>query len=304
MSGRSPAAILYDASGNPLAVQDGVAVPANTPSLLLAGKDINGYARHVKALPDGSIRTTMRTLLQSIAEGHDPTRQAWVGHSKLTLSSSTGTGRQLLTYGSWPWQTSGAQRSIKSTSANDNGSGTGARKILIAYISSVDGTQKYEVITLAGLTAVNTVATDIQNINGMMVISSGTGMVAAGDITLYSTTGGGGVSIAALQPGGTTTHSSTYWVPSDKTLYVAELSFFFDSGAFIDLERTVDLTAFGGDAHQLDVFYHGFVDKNAGAHTSGFPLPEQVGPGQRFSFYVLDGGNGNTMAARAYGWLE
>jgi len=35
----SPAVILYDASGNPFAVQNGVAIPASTPGLLLMGSD-------------------------------------------------------------------------------------------------------------------------------------------------------------------------------------------------------------------------------------------------------------------------
>ena len=39
MSQDSPVAILYDASGNPLAVQNGVAIPGSTPALLLAGSD-------------------------------------------------------------------------------------------------------------------------------------------------------------------------------------------------------------------------------------------------------------------------
>jgi len=39
MSGESPAAELYDSEGNPLAVQNGVAIPANTPALMLAGSD-------------------------------------------------------------------------------------------------------------------------------------------------------------------------------------------------------------------------------------------------------------------------
>ena len=56
MSGRNPAVRLYDAEGHPLDVQDGVAIPANTPGLLLAGKDGSGYARFTRVATDGTLR--------------------------------------------------------------------------------------------------------------------------------------------------------------------------------------------------------------------------------------------------------
>lgn len=52
---RSPAVILYDASGNPLAVQDGVAIPANTPRILIAGNE-GGTARTLRTSSDGTVR--------------------------------------------------------------------------------------------------------------------------------------------------------------------------------------------------------------------------------------------------------
>lgn len=42
---RSPAVILYDANGKALAVEDGVAIPANTPGVLIHGRDDSGDAR-------------------------------------------------------------------------------------------------------------------------------------------------------------------------------------------------------------------------------------------------------------------
>ena len=55
MNGRSPAVILYDANGDPLAVQDGVAIPANTPGLMVVGTD-GGTARYVRVASDGTVR--------------------------------------------------------------------------------------------------------------------------------------------------------------------------------------------------------------------------------------------------------
>lgn len=54
---KSPVVILYDADGKPLAVQDGVAIPANTPALLVAGKEpVSGNAKYLRVATDGTIR--------------------------------------------------------------------------------------------------------------------------------------------------------------------------------------------------------------------------------------------------------
>ena len=53
---------------------------------------------------------------------------------------------------------------LASTSANDTAAGTGIRKVRIHYLDA-DHVPHEEVVTLNGLTAVNTVATDIYRIN-------------------------------------------------------------------------------------------------------------------------------------------
>lgn len=53
MSGESPDVVLYDSSSNALAVQNGVAIPASTPALLVAGSD-GTNSRYI--LVDGSSR--------------------------------------------------------------------------------------------------------------------------------------------------------------------------------------------------------------------------------------------------------
>jgi hypothetical protein len=54
--GLSPAVILYDASGVAHAVQDGVAIPASTPRLLVAGAE-GTTARTLRTAADGTLRT-------------------------------------------------------------------------------------------------------------------------------------------------------------------------------------------------------------------------------------------------------
>lgn len=63
---RSPAVILYDASGNPLAVADGVTIPAGTKGLLIAGSDgVN--ARFAKVTAAGRVVTDGSEVTQPIS---------------------------------------------------------------------------------------------------------------------------------------------------------------------------------------------------------------------------------------------
>ena len=57
MSDLSPAAILYDAAGKAMAVQDGVAIPADTSSLLMSGSD-GTNARYLKTDSAGNLVIT------------------------------------------------------------------------------------------------------------------------------------------------------------------------------------------------------------------------------------------------------
>ena len=56
MAGESPAVILYDADANPMAVSDGVAVPANTKGILLMGETEEGKAERLRLEEDGKIK--------------------------------------------------------------------------------------------------------------------------------------------------------------------------------------------------------------------------------------------------------
>lgn len=56
MPGESPAVILFDQNEVELAVKDGVAIPANTPALLLAGKNPANLAKYIRMATDGTVR--------------------------------------------------------------------------------------------------------------------------------------------------------------------------------------------------------------------------------------------------------
>lgn len=113
-------------------------------------------------------------------------------------------------------QTSNAQRSIVSASANDTAAGTGARTVKITYLT-LAGVLNTETVTLNGTTPVNTVATDICYIEKMEILTAGSGGVAAGIISLKAATAGGGATIGTIAAGQTQTYWAHHYVPAGKT---------------------------------------------------------------------------------------
>lgn len=131
---------------------------------------------------------------------------------------ATGSGEQLVSNNGYFEPQSQAQRSVKSTSANDdNPAGSGAKQVRLTYLNS-NYEEKVEDIFLNGTAAVPTVATDIRFVQRFEVIK---GTTAAGRITLCTgTTGLGEIcSIAAA-----TTHAFLchHYVPSGSKAQVIE----------------------------------------------------------------------------------
>lgn len=114
-------------------------------------------------------------------------------------------------------------RSIVSTSANDTAAGTGARTIKITYMAA-DGSGPFtETITLNGVTAVNTVATNIALIERMDVMTVGSGGGNAGTINLMTGLAGAGTVIGSIAVGDNQTNWVHHYVPLGKTCYVLML---------------------------------------------------------------------------------
>lgn len=124
--------------------------------------------------------------------------------------------------------TSGAQRSIKSASANDAAAGSGARTVKITYYAlssaGVITGPFTETLTLNGVTAVPTVATNIALIERIDVVTAGAGGVAAGDISLYTAADGTGTVIAILASGGVRTYLGHHYVPTGGQCVVHDLT--------------------------------------------------------------------------------
>ena len=111
-----------------------------------------------------------------------------------------------------PDQTTGEQMTLVSTSAEDGVAGTGVTSVRIHYLDG-NWEQQEEMITLDGLTPVDTVATDIKFINVLHAESVGTNGVAVGDITIYKK-GAASTVYTLLAVGGNMHLTSSRMVPA------------------------------------------------------------------------------------------
>lgn len=121
-------------------------------------------------------------------------------------------------------QTTNAQRSIASASANDTAAGTGARTIQITYLDSTGAGPYTETVTLNGTSYVNTVATNICFIEQMEVLTAGSGLTNAGILTLKAATAGGGATIGTINAGDRQTFWAHHYVPVGKEANITGIS--------------------------------------------------------------------------------
>lgn len=122
-------------------------------------------------------------------------------------------------------QAANGQRSIVSTSALDtNTAGTGARTVKLTYLSIDLASVKTETIALNGLTAVNTVATDIALIEKIEVLTAGSGGSNAGTISVMTLVAGGGTAMGSIAVGDNRTFWAHHYVPVGKTCYLFSLT--------------------------------------------------------------------------------
>lgn len=121
-----------------------------------------------------------------------------------------------------PDQTIGEQMTVVSTSAADASAGTGIQTLDIHGLD-ITGNAQSEVVTLNGVTPVNTVRTNWRFIQSIHAETVGTGGVAAGTISIYKT-GAATTVYNVLAPGGNMSLNSARMVPLNKVLYITNFS--------------------------------------------------------------------------------
>lgn len=121
-------------------------------------------------------------------------------------------------------QTTDAQRSIKSSNANDIINGTGARYVKIVYLT-VNGDGPYtEIIALNGTACVITTATNIGLIEKMEVTEIGSTGSNVGILTLYSNTTCGATTIGTIAATDNITKWGHHYVPINKVMSITGIS--------------------------------------------------------------------------------
>jgi hypothetical protein len=111
------------------------------------------------------------------------------------------------------------QLRLVSTSAQDSATGTGCRTLVIEYLDHLY-IERSEIVTLNGLTPVNTVATNILRINYIRVQTLG---VAAsqtvGNVSITNLAGD--VTYGFMSAGGNSARQGVYTVPAGKNAYIS-----------------------------------------------------------------------------------
>jgi hypothetical protein len=121
-------------------------------------------------------------------------------------------------------QSTNAQRSVKSSSANDTSAGTGARTILITYYGQDMVGPYTETLTMNGTTAVVTENSNICFIEKIEVLTAGSLKKTAGTISLYANTAGTGTVIGSIASSTTKTFWCHHYIPPGFTCYVTGIT--------------------------------------------------------------------------------
>lgn len=112
----------------------------------------------------------------------------------------------------------GERMQVVSTSAADAAAGTGVNTIMIHYIDHL-GNEQGETLTMNGVTPVGTVATDIRFVQEIHTLTAGTGLLAAGTITI-STFGNATNIYTQIQPSTNQSLNTARMVPAGKILLI------------------------------------------------------------------------------------
>ena len=318
---------LLDQFGNPVDVQDGVAVPTSTSSLLSAGVDSAGAARNLAILAkngrnrllvyDEFQRREAENLQEAVAalgEGQQAILDRLNATLNVSVTSSPTTsiprpGQLILghvTSGAgvtaivrataYNEPLTNAQRSVSSSNASDAAAGTGARTVRITYYDQALNGPFVETITLNGTTAVNTVSNTICVVDKIEVIKVGSFGANIGVITLFLSTAGGGGALGSIAVGDSQTFWAHHNVGAGTTMNLEDVSVSSTGGAlfFWRFEPSPDdntLAVYHNDEFRVLVGQPSYLRR----YRTPIPL---VGPGE-FHIGVLADANSTTSYASA-----
>lgn len=291
MANSTPIVISSDQTAVAVKGTNATGVAPTINPIYAAGIDVNGLVRPLLVNEMGAIVTaSIHSSSTDIAPGQVTTAATTIVEVMKTA---------------YVEQTAQAQRSIVSSDANDTSAGLGARQITIYYIPLGGGPLKTEVITLNGVTPVNTVNTDICYIEKMEVTSWGLIAYNVGTINLFTGLAGAGTVFGSIAPQDNRTYWAHHYNVSGKITRIVSISFGSDGNA-----------AGETDFFQLKV-KHGFLGKvevienlRLGGTTSStvtrlFSAPKSITTTAARFFVTVTPGSVNAMNHNAtIDWVE
>jgi hypothetical protein len=186
-------------------------------------------------------------------------------------------------------QTSNAQRSIKSSNANDSANGTGARTIRITYTDASMSQMYTEIITLNGTTAVNTASSNYCFIEKIEVMTAGSVGYTVGAISLYAGLNGTGGVIWSIAANETKTYGAHHYVVVNKTCNMVSMT---TGGARYSATYAVRAQPLGANTvnQQISDSIHNYSDGGTGsalsASTRTYPSPIRVAGPAHLQMFV------------------
>lgn len=121
----------------------------------------------------------------------------------------------------YPWPTAAVTAQIASSSVNDTGTGTGARTVLVNYLTT-SFVDTNVIVTLSGTTPVN-IADDVFRVNQVVCLTWGTGLSNAGNLWIgygggFAAATGFTSNLSKIEIGENISQQAIYTVPATKVL--------------------------------------------------------------------------------------
>lgn len=282
-----------------------VSDPAYTKSVLI---DEHGNVIEFRYV-DGKIRVSSMPYLYDIAEGNVS------GHTpfeKTGYNPDVDTGTEDLWWagGTYTWPAAEQQMELISTSVEDDPLkvdgitvGTGVHTVTLYYLNAA-GTEKSEDINLNGTAVVTTTATDIYRVQNFRVKVTGTGLKAAGAISLRNLADTPVYSQIGV--GLTRARNLAWRVPAGKTLYITSL-FISSTGnasgknAVFTMRSTYDSKAAAIRTFMMPFAEAGVQD---GSIYREYEIPIKLPAGTDILGSVTAGNNDTTCISVLRGWTE
>lgn len=203
-------------------------------------------------------------------------------------------------------QTSGAQRSVVSASILDTSAGTGARSVRLTYYTLTSGViagPLTETVTLNGILAVNTVATNIAYIEKAEVLTVGSGGSNAGAISIFSLIGGGGSAFVQIAASLNITRLAHHFIPTGKTCHIYDFSIQNDAASGNNPRFTAEIVDITSSVSAERPIITMRIDGRSFGNMSG-SIPVSVSGPARIRIYVTPGNNAVQTSTALLRYIE